>query len=84
MFGEVLILKNSTNKLISIPASAIVGGSSDAQVYLIKNNKAVLQKITVADKFQDKAIISKGLKEGDVIVTEGFINLFVGANVSLN
>ncbi|WKV12993.1 efflux RND transporter periplasmic adaptor subunit [Marivirga harenae] len=84
MYGEVSILKTSPNKLISIPASALVGSSSDAQVYLIKNNNAVLQKITVADKIQDKAIISKGLKEGDVIVTEGFINLFDGANVELN
>jgi hypothetical protein len=27
--------------------------------------------------------VSSGLKEGDVIVTNGFINLFDGANVKL-
>ena len=46
-----------------------------------KNGKAVLQNITISKKFENKVTVSVGLKEGDVIVTNGFINLFDGANV---
>ena len=36
-----------------------------------------------AKKIQNKAVVSIGLNEGDVIVTNGFINLFDGANVTV-
>jgi hypothetical protein len=32
---------------------------------------------------QNKAIVLSGLNEGDVIVTNGFINLFDGANITV-
>ncbi|MBK9801245.1 MAG: hypothetical protein IPP56_16495 [Bacteroidetes bacterium] len=45
------------------------------QVYIVKNDKALLQNITISNKIQNKAVVSSGLNEGDVIVTNGFINL---------
>jgi membrane fusion protein (multidrug efflux system) len=81
MFGKVN-LKNSTQEMaIIIPASAIVGSANQPQIYLIKNGRSVLQNITISKKIQNKVAVSSGLKEGDVIVTNGFINLFDGANV---
>jgi hypothetical protein len=32
---------------------------------------------------ENKTVVSKGLEEGDVIVTNGFINLFDDANVTV-
>jgi membrane fusion protein (multidrug efflux system) len=49
----------------------------------VKNGKALLQNITISKKIQNKAVVSNGLNEGDVIVTNGFINLFDGANVTV-
>jgi hypothetical protein len=49
----------------------------------VKNGKALLQNITISKKTQNKAIVSNGLNEGDVIVTNGFINLFDGANITV-
>jgi len=88
MFGKVssiaIGMKNDTQeKGIIIPSSAIVGSANKPQVYLIKNGKSVLQNITISKKMQNKAVVSNGLNEGDVIVTNGFINLFDGANVSI-
>ncbi|MBP6302553.1 MAG: efflux RND transporter periplasmic adaptor subunit [Bacteroidia bacterium] len=81
MFGKVN-LKNPTQEMgIIIPASAIVGSANQPQIYLIKNGRSVLQNITISKKIQNKVVVSSGLKEGDVIVTNGFINLFDGANV---
>ena len=60
---------------------AIQGTDKQPQVYVVKNGKALLQNITISKKTQNKAVVSNGLNEGDVIVTNGFINLFDEANV---
>lgn len=86
MFGKVLptaieMKNDGEEKLIIIPASAIVGTNIQPQVYLVKNGKAILQNITTSKRFQNKVQVSSGLTEGDVIITNGFINLYNGANV---
>ena len=83
MFGKVNLKSENQKTGIIIPASAIVGSSSQPQVYKVKNGKAVLHNITIAQKIKNKTVVSKGLEEGDVIVTNGFINLFDDANVSV-
>jgi RND family efflux transporter MFP subunit len=84
MFGKVHLKSKTQEKVIIIPASAIVGTANQQQVYLIKNGKSVLQNVIILKKIQNKAIVSSGLKDGDVIVTNGFINLFDGANITVN
>ena len=83
MFGKVNLKSDNQKTGIIIPASAIVGSSSQPQVYKVKNGKAVLHNITIAQKIKNKTVVSKGLEEGDVIVTNGFINLFDNANVTV-
>jgi len=83
MFGNVILKNSDQEKRIVIQASAIVGTNIQPQVYLVKNGKAVLQNVTISDRIQNKAIISSGLNEGDVIVTNGFVNIFEGANVAI-
>lgn len=83
MFGKVNLKNDTQEKGIIIPASAIVGTANQPQVYLIKNGKSVLQNISISKKIQNKIVVSSGLNEGDVIVTNGFINLFDGAKVSI-
>lgn len=83
MFGKVNLKNSSQEKGIIIPASAIVGTDTQPQVYLIKDGKSVLQNINVSKKIQNKAVVLNGLVVGDVIVTNGLINLFDGANVSV-
>ncbi len=82
MFGNVQLKNDGEEKLIIIPASAIVGTNIQPQVYLVKNGKAILQNITTSNRFQNKVQVSSGLTEGDIIITNGFINLYNGANVS--
>lgn len=81
MFGKVYIKNENQKPGIVIPASAIVGTTSQPQVYKVQNGKAVLQNITIAQKIKNRSVVSNGLKDGDVIVTNGFINLFDNANV---
>lgn len=82
MFGSVNIKDEKQESGIVIPTSAIVGTESQPQVYKIVEGKAVLKNITTAQKVKNRTVVSSGLKEGDVIVTNGFINLFDGATVN--
>jgi RND family efflux transporter MFP subunit len=82
MFGRVKI--DATPKettAIVIPVSATIGSEIQPQVYLVKNGKAILTNISIGDRFENKAVVTSGINEGDIIVTSGFINLFDGANV---
>ncbi|MFA7273963.1 MAG: efflux RND transporter periplasmic adaptor subunit [Crocinitomicaceae bacterium] len=81
MFGKVLLKSETFGKGIIIPSSAIQGTDNQSQVFIVKNGKALLQNIIILKKIQNKTVVSIGLNEGDVIVTNGFINLFDGANV---
>jgi RND family efflux transporter MFP subunit len=81
MFGKVNLENASQEMGIIIPASAMVGTAIQPQVYLIKKGKSVMQNITISKNIQNKVVVSSGLKEGDVIVTNGFINLYDGANI---
>ncbi len=84
MFGSVQLKKDSDEKHIIIPASSVVGTNIQPQVYIVNNGKAILKNITISTRFQNKAVVSGGLTGGEVIITNGFINLFDGANVSVS
>ena len=83
MFGKVLIKDASEIQHLTIPASTIVGSDIQPQVYVVAMGKAMLQNIKVADRRGGIAVIQSGLKEGDIVITNGLINLFEGANVSI-
>ena len=81
MFGKVNVENANQEMGIIIPASAMVGSAIQPQVYLVKNGKSVMQNISISKNIQNKVVVSSGLKEGDVMVTNGFINLYDGANI---
>lgn len=84
MFGKVQMKNDKEEQHIIIPASAIVGSNIQAQVYVVENSKAVLRDINIASRFQNKVVVSSGLEVGDVLITNGFINIFDGANISIS
>ena len=81
MFGNVKLKNDVEKKVVIIPASSVVGTNIQPQVYLVKDGKAILQNIITSTRYQNKIQVNRGLTEGDVIITNGFINLFDGANV---
>jgi RND family efflux transporter MFP subunit len=83
MFGKLILSKQNDIQGIVLLSSVVVGTSLEPKVYLVQNGKALLQEVNIADRFDDKVVISSGLKAGDVIVTGGFINLYHQANVTL-
>ena len=81
MFGKVNLSESEQEQGILIPTSAIMEENGIAKVYVIKNGKAVLKTITTSKTIGNKTLVSSGLKEDDIIVTNGFINLFDNANI---
>ncbi len=81
MFGKVSQETQAIEKGILIPTSAIIDEAGKSQVYIVKNGKAILHTITTSKNIGNKTIVSSGLNEKDLIVTNGFINLFDSANV---
>ncbi len=83
MFGKLSVNVEQKSAQISIPARAIVGTTEQPQVYVAKNGKAVLQNITVSERYGNRATVSSGLSGGELLITNGFLNLFDGANISI-
>jgi len=83
MFGKVILKNDKQETGYIIPSSVVQGSTTQPQVYVIQNGKAILQNISISKRIQNKVVVSSGLKEGDVIITNGFINLFDGANVTV-
>ncbi|WP_276361257.1 efflux RND transporter periplasmic adaptor subunit [Daejeonella sp. H1SJ63] len=83
MFGNVIPENPEAEQGIFVPSSALLGTSDQPQIYLIRNGKAVLQKIVIDAKVNNTSRVSSGIKAGDVIITGGMINLFNGANVQV-
>jgi hypothetical protein len=65
-------------------SSAIIGSATTPQVYIVKNGKAIKQQVLIQATLQNQVVLTSGLVNGDVIVINGFINLYDGANVTIN
>ena len=74
MYGSIASSDVQANALL-VPKKALVGSEKDPQVYLVVDGKAVLRQIGIASSNNDMYVVSSGLKEGDVVVTAGQINL---------
>lgn len=81
MFGKVSMDVNSDEMGIVIPASVLSGTADQPLVYIVKEGKAKLTNITISKRTNDKVVVSEGLQQGDILITNGFVNLFDGANV---
>lgn len=83
MFGKVIVKNNRSAKGIFIPSSAIIGSATNPQVYVVKNGKAIKQDVLIQSTLQNQVLLESGIVAGDVIVVNGFINLYDGANVTI-
>lgn len=84
MFGKVLLENELAEQGISIPASALQGTTDAPQVYIVRENKAELQPISITSRYKNQVVVSQGLNAGDLLVTDGFINLYDGANITIH
>ncbi len=86
MIAFIYIPTGRTNDIINIPAEAVVI-SADGQTYIFLLNQEknkVTKKTIQTQKAQGGGVnVISGLKQGDIIVTEGKTKLYEGAGISI-
>lgn len=74
-------IRNSERNALQIPRSALVESMKNPYVYTVENGKAMVRKITIGADLGNNIEVLDGLKEGDVVVVNGQINLSNGSAV---
>lgn len=75
-------LHTSSAQVISIPLTALVKDSTgNNAVYIIRDGKAHLVPITTGDFGNNTIVVTKGLSQGDVVITAGTQQLQEGTAV---
>ena len=83
MTGTAYFKGGTSLEVMAVPREAIVGSLQDAKVYVVENNKANLRPVTTGSVFNGNVQIRDGLKEGEIIVVSGQINLEDGKEINI-
>lgn len=75
MFVRVRIPSTTKSKTLLIPREALVGSIKNPQVYVVENQVARLRNIKLGTEVGKKLEVLSGLSEGELVVTNGIINL---------
>jgi membrane fusion protein (multidrug efflux system) len=67
---------------IAVPQQAVQQGNKSAYVFIVKNNKAVMQNIVPGDWYGDNWIIESGLEVGDEVIVDGVNKVIEGQSVN--
>ena len=84
MFCRVKLNMKTTNDALAIPMAAVVKNNNADGVYIINDNKAVFQTVSLGITDGRKVEVKSGLKAGDNIVTLGMSNLKNGTIVIIS
>ncbi len=82
-YVKVNVNIGKTGKALMIPRDAIVSSVKDPSVYLVKGETVKLTRINTGHDYGAYLEVMSGLTEGDLVVTNGQINLTDGASVSV-
>ncbi len=69
-------------KALQIPKIALVEGTKNPYVFVVKGDKADMRKITVGREMGEYIEVLTGLQEGEEVVTSGQINLANGTKIT--
>lgn len=83
LYGEVSVVKPRASQLL-IPQEAVIYDPAGASVYVLHNNVATPQHVTLGEHQANMVLVASGLKAGDEVVTAGMMKLFPGMPVEVN
>ena len=76
-------LKLRSEQALTVPAAAVQLSQTGNIVYVIKDDKAALVAVKVARVVGDTAVIESGINDGDMVVTNGHLQLTNGSRVAI-
>jgi membrane fusion protein, multidrug efflux system len=82
-YVNVQVDMGKTVKELLIPRSAILSSIKDPTVYVVNGEIVQLVKINTGHDYDSSIEVTSGIKEGDLVVTNGQINLMDGAHVTV-
>lgn len=85
MYGSVTFTASESSKtpILTAPRKAFVGSVDNNEIFVVRDSAVVLTEVSSGRNFGEKIEILDGLKEGDVVVTSGHINLFDGSAINI-
>jgi membrane fusion protein, multidrug efflux system len=75
MFGIAKFSFDGSKEALTIPRHAIVGSIKTPRIYVVENDRAILKEIRIGSANDREVEVLDGLKEGELVVTSGQINL---------
>jgi multidrug efflux system membrane fusion protein len=83
-FVNVSVIERIEPNAITVPARAVLVGQATDYVYVIQDQTARMQPVTVARTVDGKSVISKGLAAGERVATDGQLRLTNGTKVDVH
>lgn len=81
MYGTANFTPPSQGEALLIPRAAFQGGINSNQIFLADNGKAKLHRVVAGRTYGSLVEIREGLKEHDIVITSGQINLADGTAI---
>ena len=83
-YANVTLKLSTQSNALVIPNPAMQTGQDGTYVYLVKDDRTVeVRPITVGLRRETDLVVSKGLEEGEIVVTQGQLRLAPGSRVTL-
>jgi RND family efflux transporter MFP subunit len=72
-----------TENAVIVPSDAVQVSQQGPFVFVVQNNIATVKPVTVARLLTADTVIESGVADGDVVVTDGHLQLTDGARVNI-
>ena len=82
-FAEVTLKLDAIRDGLDVPAQAVVPSARGQGVYVAKAGKAVLVDVVIGLRTPEKVVVTRGLAEGDVVLTTSLLRLRPGLEVKV-
>lgn len=82
MSGTLRVLTNGAEKSVTIPFKAVTEQLGEFFVYVSDGSKVSQRRVRLGRQVGKKIIVTSGLSEGEVVVTEGVQNLREGSAIA--
>jgi len=83
LFVDVNLQLAVDPQAIVVPTAAVQTGQSGTFVYVVKNDRTVdMRPVAIARAEGSESVVTSGLKNGEVVVTDGQLQLTPGALIA--
>lgn len=82
-FAEITIKTSSNSNKMMLPTQALIPDLESEKVYIFENGIAKLTNVKTGLRTETEIEITEGLKEGDIVITSGIIQLKPNSKVKI-